>query len=179
MPILQPNHEYLRFLNPFDSMFWVHFEMIEPEDPVLEEEEEKPEFTMDDFLKTFNHEFLYLIEEGKTLNPLYNVFKQIATELVSFRAVGKSENTWKLLVSLYIAHHLQMALGRMKNQADEISLTPEKSKDKKIKFELGSTNPSSVEHFWNTNYGVAFWTTYYPYIRRRFWGIYTSRGLRK
>ena len=170
------NYEYLRFLNPFDTMFWVDFDIFFPGegDPDVEE---KPEYSEDDFLKTYASEFLGYIEQGKTLHPLFLAFKSISINLVSYELVGKDENLWKLLVSLYIAHQMELAMARLKNQADEVSLTPEKPKDKKITYSIESPNlPNQLQ---STKYGMAFWQSYSPYLKFRFFGLYTNRGFNK
>lgn len=171
------NVDYLRFLNPFDTMFWVDFDIFFPE-PGEPDVEDKPEYNYDDFVKVFAVEFLGYIEEGKTLHPLFLAFKNIAVNLISFELVGEDEDLWKLLVSLYIGHQMEMAMARLKNQADEVSLTPEKPKEKKIVYEV--ERPESIpEQLQSTKYGFAFWQTYSPYLKFRFWGLYTNRGFNK
>ena len=171
------NYEYLRFLNPFDTMFWVDFDILFPE-PSEPEGEEKPDFDYDDFVKIYGVEFLGYIEPGKTLHPLFLAFKSIAINLVSFDLVGQDEELWKLLVSLHIGHNMEMAMSRLKNQADEISMTPEKPKEKKLEYNI--ERPESMsEQFQKTKYGMAFWQSYYPYLRFRHWGLYTNRGFNK
>lgn len=170
------NFEYLRFLNPFDTMFWVDFDLLYPQPGEDEWRETKPDYSIDDFRKTFAVEFQGYIEDGMTLNPLYLAFENIATDMVSYKLVGENDNTWKLLVSMYIAHNLELAMARLKNQADEISLTPEKPKDKKITYKLERPE-SMIEQLQQTKYGFAFWTIYSPYAKFRYFGIYTNRGL--
>lgn len=165
------NAFYLRLINPYDPIMWDFYgiapEVDEPEEIV------PPDYTIDDFLKVHAVEFLGYIEEGKTLNGLFEAFKLIATRTVSYELVGQDDELWKHLVSLYIAHHLEMAMGRMKNQADEISLSPEKPKEKKIEYKF---NPTTEENFDVTKYGFAFWQVYKNYARFRHWGVYMPRG---
>ena len=168
------NQFYLRLINPYDPVMWNFSIFFEPPEPLPEIE--YPEYTIEDFLKTDAIEFLGYVESGKTLNPLFGAFKEIATSLVNYELVGQDDNIWKRLVSLYIAHNLEMAMARMKNQADEISLTPEKSSDKKIEYKCGTLEGDDLRV---TKYGYAFWSLYKPYLRFRFFGVYTPRGYNK
>lgn len=168
-----PNIVYIEFLNPYSpfmNMFLV--EIPEPPEP-----EPKPDYTINDFL-ALTREFEGYIGEGATLQPLFNVYKKIAVDMVNFQTVGEDEETWKMLVSLYIGHHMQMAMGRLKNQADEISLTPEKAKDKKITYRIDNIN-NEWQSMTVTNYGVAFYQLYMPYARNMFRGIVTNRGFKR
>lgn len=169
------NYDYVRVLNPFDPVMW-GFDIRIPKEP--EEDEEKPEFTMEDFAPINAPEFEGFIEEGKSLNPLYKAFEAIATDMVSFKLIGENESLWKFLVSMYIGHHLEMAMARFKNQADEISLAPEKDKEKKIEYKVDYPKYEQ-QNFQQTKNGFVFWTTYKPYIKFRYFGVYTNRGYRK
>ena len=166
-----PNQFFLRILNPFDPIM-LDFQLVfQPDTPI--EEVEYPDYDIDDFLKTNAVEFLGYVEEGKTLHPLFNVFKEIGTSVVNYELLGQDDATWKHLVSLYIGHHLEMSIARLKNQADEISLTPEKPKDKKISYTFGEHLAAEYEQ---TKYGFAFWSMYKNFLKFRFWGVYTPRG---
>jgi hypothetical protein len=166
-----PNQFFLRIINPYDPVMWDFQLVFQPDTPI--KEVEYPDYTIDDFVKTNAVEFLGYIEEGKTLNPLFNVLTEIATSVVNYEILGEDDATWKHLVSLYIAHHLEMAMARLKNQADEISMTPEKAKDKKISYTFGEHIGTEYEQ---TKYGFAFWSMYKNFLRFRFWGVYTPRG---
>jgi|GEM_PF-3769404 len=166
------NYEYFRFLNPFDPMFWIDFDLEYEKD---EYKEDKPEYTYDDFVDVFGVEFWGYIEEGNTLHPLWKAFRHISVDLISYDLVGKDEDLWKFLVSMYLGHQLELAMARLKNTADEISLTPEKPSDKKITYKI--SNPQSIpEQLQVTKYGFIFWQTYSPYLKFRHFGIYTNRG---
>jgi hypothetical protein len=168
------NQFFLRIINPYDPIMWDFTIFLPPEAPP--EPIEKPEYSIDDFLKTDAVEFLGYVEPGKTLNPLFEAFKSIAISMVNYELVGQDDSLWKHLVSLYIAHNMEMAMARLKNQADEISLTPEKDKEKKIEYSCGNIEGSE---FMATKYGFAFWTIYRHYLKFRFWGVYTPRGYNK
>lgn len=170
---IQPSNQFfLRLINPYDPVMW-NFSIFTTH-PTPIPEVEYPDYYIEDFLKTHAVEFQGYIEEGMTLNPLYKVFEKIATSLVNYVLLGEDEDLWKHLVSLWIAHNLEMAMARMKNQADEISLTPEKSEDKKITYNCGELEGSDLMV---TKYGFAFWSVYKPFLKFRFFGVYTPRGL--
>lgn len=165
------NAFYLRLINPYDPIMWDFYGLAELEDP--EAEIVPPEYTLEDFTEIHAIEFNGYVEEGKTLNGLFEVFRLIATRTVSYELLGEDDELWKHLVSLYIAHHLEMAMGRMKNQADEIALAPEKPKEKKIEYKFKGVNNQDLD---TTKYGFAFWQVYKQYARFRHWGVYMPRG---
>lgn len=172
MEYVLPNYYYVNLLNPYSNemnMFYV--ELPEPPEPAP-----SPEFTLDDFLK-HSREFEGYIGEGKTLNHLFEVFVILGRNMINYKLIGEDETTFKLLVSLFVGHHMQMAMGRLKNQADEISLTPEKNPDKKISYAVNMPS-NELDALQKTNYGVAFWSLYMPYMRNRFRGIATNRGFK-
>ena len=170
---IQPGNQfYLRLLNPFDPVMWDF--SIFTSDPIIIPEVEYPDYDIDDFLKVNAVEFIGYVEPGKTLHPLYKAFEKVATSLVNYEILGEDEELWKHLVSMWIAHNLEMAMARMKNQADEVSLTPEKAEEKKITYKCTEMEGSE---FMVTKYGFAFWSIYKHFAKFRFWGVYTPRGL--
>jgi len=171
MSVVTFNQFYLRLINPYDPVMWDFELLLQPETPI--KEVEYPDYTIDDFVNVHGVEFLGYVEPGKTLNPLFEAIKGFATKMVNYELVGEDEDTWKHLVSLYIGHHLEMAMARLKNQADEIALTPEKPKEKRITYTFGEHEKTEYEQ---TKYGFAFWSLYKNYLKFRFWGVYTPRG---
>ncbi len=166
------NQFYLRLLNPYDPVYWAYEVKLPSEAaPIIV----KPDYEIEHFLDVFAVEFLGYIEEGQTLHELWEVFKRIAVSLVDYEILGEDEDLWRYLVSLYIAHNMEMSMARMKNQADEISLTPEKPKEKKIVYTVSDPNSVS-EALLQTKYGFAFWSAYKPYLNWVFKGIYTPGG---
>ena len=166
------NQFYLRLINPYDPVMWDFSIFTTAPTPIPEVE--YPDYDITDFLNTDAVEFQGYIEEGMTLHPLYKAFEKVATSLVNYEILGEDEGLWKHLVSMWIAHNLEMAMARMKNQADEISLTPEKHEDKKITYKCSEMEGSE---FMVTKYGFTFWTIYEKFAKFRFWGVYTPRGL--
>lgn len=165
------NSFYLRLINPYDPIMWdidLVFPIYEAPEPI-----EPPEFTYEDFM-THCKEFYGFIEEHKTLYGLYNALVHVARGIVSYKQLGQDDYMWKYLVSMYVAHHMEMAMARLKNQADEISMTPEKPKEKKIEYHFDKQKDK--EYFSKTKYGFAFWSTYEPYLKWRLLGSYTSRS---
>ncbi len=170
------NMEYIRVLNPFDPIMWGFDLRWFP--PTEKEPEDKPEFTIDDFSPKRAPQFEGFIEEGQSLHPLYKAFEKIAVHMISYELVGKDEELWKFLVSMYIGHHLEMAMARFKNQADEISLAPEKDKEKKIEYQVDYPK-YETQLFQQTKHGFAFWQIYKNFAKFRFFGVYTNRGFEK
>ena len=166
-----PNQFYLRIINPYDPVMWDFELLLQPDTPI--EEVEYPDNILKTFIRTAAVESLGYVEPCKWLHPLFNAFVNIATKTVNYELLGQDDDLWKHLVSLYIGHHLEMAMARMKNQADEVALTPEKPKDKRITYSFGEHQYAEYEQ---TKYGFAFWSIYKNFLKFRFWGVYTPRG---
>lgn len=172
------NQEYMRVLNPFDPTMW-GFHMYYP----IQEEEfenvEKPEYDIDtDFLEKHGMELDGLANDSlSTLRPLLDAFSRIAKSIISYRVVGYDKEFWKYLVSMHTAHNMEMAIARLKNQADEMSMSPEKPKEKKIEYKIEYPK-YELQRFQQTKYGFAFWTAYEPFLKFRFFGVYTNEGLK-
>ena len=179
MATTTPNQFYLRIINPYDPIMYLGMDVFYPL-PEVEPDIPPPEFTKADFIKEFGHEFYELISDAeidephKTLDPMFGAFLKIGKSMVDFDILGHDEELWKYLVSMFTGHHLQMAISRLKNQADEISLTPEKSDDKKINYKINKIEQESG--YESTMYGYAFWHTYKPFLKFVHWGVYKAEG---
>ena len=168
----QPNQYYLRLINPYDPVMHLGFEFYLPRD--IPDPPEPPEYTIEEFVNSYGQEFYNLVEDGRTLNPIINGFIMIARKMIDWELLNEDEPMYKYLVSMFVGHHLEMALGRMKNQGDEISLTPEKPKEKKIEYKINKLEQEST--YEATKYGFAFWQVYKPYLRFRHFGVYQPRN---
>jgi hypothetical protein len=174
MEIKPQNLFYIRFLNPYDPIHWIYYTIKFKDDyelPIVE----KPSYTTADFLK-HAREFEPYLGEGMSLNPVFEAFKMIATSTVLYNDGQRkyvSDEQWRYMVSMYIGHLMEQTMSRLKNQADEISLTPEKPKEKKLEYSFGMTQNAQWEQ---TKYGFAFWTMYKPIARFRFFGLAKKRG---
>lgn len=164
------NELYLDLVNPFSYMSTLAVEIVSPLFESLEDElGDQPEFTMDDFL-VWGKAFEPFLEDGtdSALYPLYYALSELAKVRVRWLLIGE-EKIWKQLISLYVAHYLELHLAILKDEANRLSMNPyEKDKDYKYTMEVGG---QTFEDFKETRYGRMFFFIYAPYGRMEHWGV--------
>lgn len=164
------NEMFLELLNPFSYSSTLAIQIVSPLFPTYDDTlGDEPEYGLDDFLvwgKAFEE---YLSEgEDSFLYPLFYALTILAKLRVRWTIIGE-ENIWKQMVSLYIAHYLELNIDLLKDEANRISLNAyEKDKDHKFEMEVGG---KVFEDFKTTKYGRIFWFLWSPYGRMQIWGV--------
>lgn len=164
------NQALFELVNPFSDMSLFAIQITYPVLPTIDETEfdENPTFEVSDFLvwaKAFKE---HLVETDSFLYPMFDGMKQIATNVVHY-ALIKDEHQWRQLVSLYIAHYLEVLITAMKDEGNHVSLN-EYSKEKDNHLEMAVGN-MTFEEFKSTIYGRMFWHLYKPFGQFAFWGV--------
>lgn len=164
------NQALFELVNPFSDMSLFAIQITYPVLPTIDETEfdENPTFEVSDFLvwaKAFKE---HLVETDSFLYPMFDGMKQIAINVVHY-ALIKDEHQWRQLVSLYIAHYLEVLITAMKDEGNHVSLN-EYSKEKDNHLEMAVGN-MTFEEFKSTIYGRMFWHLYKPFGQFAFWGV--------
>lgn len=164
------NQALFELVNPFSDMSLFAIQITYPVLPTIDETEfdENPTFEVSDFLvwaKAFKE---HLVETDSFLYPMFDGMKQIATNVVHY-ALIKDEHQWRQLVSLYIAHYLEVLITAMKDEGNHVSLNEySKEKDNHLEMAVGNI---TFEEFKSTIYGRMFWHLYKPFGQFAFWGV--------
>lgn len=164
------NEMFLELFNPFSYMSTLAVQIVSPLLPSYDEElGDEPDYELSDFL-VWAKPFEQYLEEGENsfLYPLFYALTILAKLRVRWVSIG-NEHIWKQLVSLYIAHYLELHLQILKDEANRLSLNPyDKDKDYKYTMEVGG---QVFEDFKTTHYGRMFWFIYQPFGRYSVWGV--------
>lgn len=165
------NNIMLQLLNPLGVMsnYIVTIESpIFPAIPPVVEDE--PEYTMADFLLWCRPMKEYLEDEESSFYPLFLALSEIAKLRLRWGIV-ESGPIWKRLLSLYVAHYMELTIQSWKDEANRMSLNGyDKDKDYKYELVLGNT---VLEEFKTTSWGRQFWHEYKPYgvYAQGIWGV--------
>jgi len=117
--------------------------------------------------------FKEYLEEGQdsSFYPLWLVLKELARTKVRWSVI-QEEKQWKMLLSHFIGHYMQITLDNWKDEGNEQSLNPE-NKDKKQKVEIVVSDLVENEYM-KTHYGRVFWHLYKDFgFYSMVWGIHT------
>jgi hypothetical protein len=144
-------------------------EIVSPLFPTYEDDlEDEPDYDLDDFL-VWGKAFAEYLNEGtdSSLYPLFYALTILAKLRVRWTLVGQ-EDIWKQMISLYIAHYLELNIDLLKDEANRVSMNAyEKDKDHKFEMEVGG---QVFEDFKTTKYGKIFWFLWKPYGQMNIWG---------
>lgn len=164
------NQALFEIVNPFSNMSLYAIQIIYPVLPTIDgtEYDENPTFEVSDFLvwaKAFKE---HLEEEDSFLYPMFNGVKQIATSVIHYGLI-RNEHQWRQLVSLYMAHYLEILITAMKDEGNHVSLNAyNKDKDNHLEMAIGNI---TFEEFKSTIYGRMFWHLYQSFGKFAFWGV--------
>ena len=161
-------------LNIIDPLGYFANFVVTIESPVFPSvstvEEEQPDYLLSDFLLWCRPLKEYLKDEESSFYPLFIALSELAKERIRFTNV-KSGTIWKRLVSMYVAHYMELTIQSWKDEANRLSLNPyDKEKDYKYDMVLGNT---VFEEFKTTSWGRQFWHEYKPYgvFADGVWGV--------
>lgn len=160
----------LDVINPFGYFYNFAVTIEAPTFPSLDPDiEEEPNFELSDFLLWCLPMREYLEDgESSTFYPLYQALLVLAKTRVRWLLIYE-EVIWKRLVSLYIAHYLEININAMKDEANRMSLNGyEKDKDYKYEFEVGGEVFKDLQ---TTLWGRQFYFEFKPYAKFEHWGI--------
>lgn len=165
------NELYLDLFNPFGYMQNLAVQIVSPLFPTYEDSlEDEPEYDLEDFL-VWGKAFEEYLNDGEDsfLYPLFYALTILAKLRVRWDMVGE-EAIWKQMISLYIAHYLELHIDLLKDEANRISLNAyEKDKDHKYEMEVGG---QVYDDFKSTKYGRIFYMIAKPYLQFQHWGVH-------
>lgn len=162
-------------LNIIDPLGYFSNFVVKIESPVFPsvpvDEEEQPEYLLSDFLLWCRPLKEYLDDgEDSAFYPLFLALSELAKERLRFSIV-KNGVIWKRMISMYIAHYMELTIKSWKDEANRLSLNPyQKEKDYTYELVLGNT---VLEEFKTTSWGRQFWHEYKPYgvFADGIWGV--------
>ena len=161
-------------LNIIDPLGYFANFIVTIESPVFpsipSEEEEQPDYELSDFLLWCRPLKEYLQDEESSFYPLFLALSEIAKLRLRFSTV-KNGVIWKRMISLYIAHYMELTIQSWKDEANRLSLNPyQKEKDYTYEMVIGNT---VLDEFKTTHWGRQFWHEYKPYgvFADGIWGV--------
>lgn len=132
-----------------------------------------PNYELEDFTSVIGRSFKpYLEDENSFLYVAFELYRALALNDIQYGNV-KDEENWKRLVSLYIAHYLQIHMQDLKDMANERTLNPT---DKELEYSVDKLAFMSKNEFYRTPFGVQFWNRYKVIGSWVFTGHRTQRG---
>jgi hypothetical protein len=138
---------------------------------------ENPEFTVDDFFTYMPHMDTEYMDSGGQLRKLFSAYKDIANNEVHYTWFF---DRWKFMMSLFIAHYMQITINWLKNVDNEMNITTTKeyvsNNNLKGGKELTVTikRPSDAEmgQWAYTQYGRMYYDEYRKYAKYYVIGVY-------
>lgn len=147
----------LNFLNPFHPMVTMAVTIEYPLLPLPQPNDEpQPEYTINDYYAIgFAHKPFLEDGENGIFWFTFDFLKQLAINNISYKNLDTI--TWKFLVSLYIAHYMEMFIRDFKDEANKSSTEPELvEKD----YHMKNLDKVGDNEFRATSYGLRFWHKY-------------------
>lgn len=180
------NQLYLNLLNPYHHFSWSKV-YVDVEWPVFddtsiiesdykgsgltkEEYENATYFDLNTFIESYGLTFKeYLESEDSILYPFFLDLVNEAKAIIRFSWFGVR---WKRLVSLYIAHQLELFLETIKDVGLNRSLNSASIVDNGNEGSV-KVKKEELHAFDRTVYGVIFWREYEPTARKMspIWGV--------
>ena len=164
------NTIYLNTLNPLGVMANFVVTIEAPTFPSIDPEiEEEPTYSLGDFLiwAPMLEEYLRDKEDSAFFN-YFMAMSAIAKTRVRWSVI-QEKHIWKRLISYYIAHHMEVFINQLKDEANRMSLHGyDKEKDYKLEFEVGNEVYDELK---TTTWGRIFWQEWQPYGRFQIFGL--------
>jgi len=110
----------------------------------------------------------FLEEQNSILYPMFLDLVNEAKAYIRYSLI-KDEFKWKKLVSLYIAHHLELFMEILKDALNDRSANArvvDERENRKITIEN-----KVLKDYETTLYGRLFWSEYKPLGKRLIWGV--------
>jgi len=138
-----------------------------------------PTFNYSNFI-AYLPEFTNLVETDKPYNSLFEAYNVIANQKLSYQTFGAD---WYLLMSLYIAHNMQLIFKTIENKGNYVAIgndnmagVIESGKGGEVEYKINPIITDNVfkdaGEFNLTQYGKRFWSTYQLYGRLIGKGLY-------
>lgn len=167
------NELFIDIINPYGFMTNFAVQVIAPTYPSIPTvDPEEPAYALSDFL-IWARPFKEYLNEGtdSAFYPLWLVMLELGKTKVRWSVVQEA-TIWKRLLSLYIAHYMELTLQTWKDESNKNSLNPEDA-DKKVKVEL-VVNDLVANEYMKTIYGQMFWHEYKEFGRFAdgIWGLH-------
>jgi hypothetical protein len=171
------NQFHLEFLNPFSvgslMSVTINYPVLDDVDDSQSEYDTPPSYTLKDFYVVGSAFQPFLEdEENSFLFKAFEMYRYLALNDILYGNV-RDEVKWRYLVSLYIAHRLEIHIEDLKDDANRKSLNGEVTE--KV-YSVDRLSVYTKNEFYMTSYGIRFWNTYEPIGKWVFKGHRSQRG---
>jgi len=171
-----PNQFSGTYLNPYSvgstMSITINFPLLSD---ISEEEdwEDTPDYELSDFYSVIGYPFKeFLDDENSFLYSAFELYRTLAINDIQYGNV-KDENNWKRLLSLYIAHYLEIHLEDLKDISNKRTLSKETNE---LEYSVEKLSLITKNEFYRTSYGIQFWNRYSVIGSWVFKGHRTQRG---
>jgi hypothetical protein len=136
-----------------------------------------PEYSVEDFFAYIPHMDNEYMDDGGQLRRLFDNYKTIADQEVHY---SWFDTRWKFMMSLFIAHYMQITINWLKNVDNEMSITTTKQYasqgnlvgGKEMTVTIKRPSDAEMGQWAYTQYGRMYYDEYKKYAKIYLIGIY-------